>query len=181
VNSLAEIDRLINQLVQSGFALQGALCKTFYKKFGEDALPIISEVFSTAGVRMGENLSGRTLMKSLKEVGEAFVEMLQSVHTLPVDPVEISEEKIHFKALTCPYRLEGEGRALCEAVMAHMAEMLSVAVGREVQIDIPKTLAAGDKYCENIITLKTTTFNPEPRSSSATLTSVAPVPEATTT
>lgn len=153
MNSLAEIDRLINQLVQSGFALQGALCKTFYRKFGEDALPIISEVFSTAGVRMGENLTGRT-MKSLKEVGEAFVEMLQSVHTPPVDPVEISEEKIHVKALTCPYRLEGEGRALCEAVMAHMAEMLSIAVGREVQIDIPKTLAAGDKYCENIITIK---------------------------
>ncbi len=68
--------------------------------------------------------------------------------------VELSDEVLHFTMPHCPLCIEGTSKELCEALMAHDAKMTGTLLGQEVNMEIPKSVAVGDKECEVIFTSK---------------------------
>ena len=50
--------------------------------------------------------------------------------------------------------IEGTSKGLCEAMMNSDKNMMSTLLGREVEMKILKSVAAGDKECEVIFSKK---------------------------
>ena len=71
-----------------------------------------------------------------------------------MEMVELSDDKMHFKMLSCPLGLEGTSRELCEAAMAVDEKRYSTFFGQGVEMKILRTVAAGDKQCEVIFAKK---------------------------
>jgi predicted hydrocarbon binding protein len=121
----------------------GELCKAFYKKYGEEALPIITEVMGQAGGELSKSLQQMMPGKSIKAIGEMYKKMGVEVLTL-------SDETLHFKMRQCPMGIEGTSKELCEAMMNWDKGMMSSFLGQEAEVKVVKTVAAGDKMCEVI-------------------------------
>jgi predicted hydrocarbon binding protein len=68
--------------------------------------------------------------------------------------VKVSDDMLHFKVSTCPMCIQGTSQELCEAMMNTDKKMVSTLLGKEINIKIPKSVAAGDKYCEVIFSKK---------------------------
>jgi len=118
-------------MIKGMYARQGALAKAFYETSGNEALPKISEV-----------------------MGSEHYEMMEKMLEVGLEIIDLSDDMIHFKLSQCTYGLEGTDRELCEAMMAEIKTMFSTLLEQEVEMKIPKTVAAGDEYCEVIITKK---------------------------
>ena len=139
-------------MMKSMYATMGALSKAFYEKDGEDALPVIAEIMGEAGKRNGELASSMLKNKGMKAVGELFD--MWEMFDMGIDVVELSDEKIHFKMSPCPLGLEGTSKELCEAVMTSDKTLIKTIIGKEVEMEIPKSMAEGDDYCEGIVKVK---------------------------
>ena len=131
----------------------GALSKAFYQKYGDEALPIITEVASQGGVEYGKMVQQMTPARDMKTYGESF-KMLGSMMGMDMQMMELSDNVIHFKTRQCPLGIEGTSRALCEALMTNDRKMVSTFLGQEVDMKIPESIAAGDKECEVIFSSK---------------------------
>lgn len=135
------------EMVKHYLETQGALIKAFYERYGKEALQTLSEVMSEAGVE-----SGKIALKELRIKGMNVVSEL--AHAKGLEIIALSDDMIHFKNLQCPYGLKGTTRELCEAIMAYDRKMVSTIFKQEAEMKIPKTIAAGDQYCEVIYTKK---------------------------
>lgn len=131
----------------------GALVKAFYKRYGKEALPIITEVMSQGGVGWGKIMQQMGPVKGMKGVGEAYKRMA-SMMGLKMEVVELSDKASHFKTSQCSLGIEGASKELCEAMMAADKKAMSTLLGQEVELKILKCIAAGDKECEIIFSRK---------------------------
>ena len=61
--------------------------------------------------------------------------------------VELTEDKLIIKAFTCRIGLHGAGRKLCEAIMEIDREMIGQIAGEKINMQIEKSMAAGDDCC----------------------------------
>ena len=140
-------------MMEHTFGMMGDFCRAFYEKNGKEALPIITEVASKGGVERAEIMQKMMPVKNMNDVGELF-KMMDSTMDMGIEIVEVSDDTIHFKMPKCVPNIEGTSRELCEAMMTSDASMVSTLLGKEVETNIPKSLAAGDRECEVIISLK---------------------------
>ena len=140
-----------DDLPKNAIEAQGMLIKTFYKKFGKEALPIIAEVCKIQGRALGLKIKQKVPDNRLSTVANAFS---KSYNPDDINVVEVSDTKFQIQGNKCPFGLENTSRELCEAAMEIDAEYFRTAVSKDIQLKIIKTVAAGDKYCDTIYTLK---------------------------
>ena len=131
----------------------GALGKAFYKKYGKEALPIIAEVASRSGEGAGKAMRETVPVKDMKAFGEHF-RMTNSMPGIDMEIVELSDKVLHWKVSSCSLGFEGTSRELCEANMNQDRKKISVFLGKDVDMKIIKTVAAGDRECEVIFSVK---------------------------
>jgi predicted hydrocarbon binding protein len=127
----------------------GAFAKAFYQRYGKEALPIIAEVMSHAGVEWGKLAQQMASAKGMRAYGESL-QMVGMIMGMGMEVVELSDDKIHFKVSKCPLGIEGTSRELCEAMMNLDKSMMSTFLGQKGKVKVLKSLAAGDKICEVI-------------------------------
>jgi len=130
---------------------QGILIKEFYKKFGKEALPIIESVCGRQGRALGLKVMKKLPDNKLTTVARAFS---KSFNPNFVKIISVSDEKFQIQGTMCPFGLENTSRALCEAVMAIDHEYFREAVSDKIELEILKTVAAGDSHCDTVYTLK---------------------------
>jgi len=150
---MAEAAKGLELMVKHSLMGMGLLSAAFYKKYGKEALPIITEVMSKGGEEIGKIMKQMMPVKGMKDFSEAF-QMMGSMMGAKFETIELSDDKFHFKGSHCPLCLEGTSRDLCEATMTHDAKMASVLLGKQVKIKILKSVAVGDKECEVIFSTK---------------------------
>ena len=135
------------------FTMLGDLTKAFYEKNGEEAIPIITEIAKKNGVAEAEIMQKMMPVKDMKGVAELF-KMMDSTMDMGMEIVELSDDKIHFRMPKCMSNIDGTSRELCEAMMASDTSMVSTLLGKEIETNILKSLAAGDRECEVILSVK---------------------------
>ncbi len=133
--------------------VQGDLCKAFYKKNGKEALPIIAEIASKGGVERAKIIRKMMPVKDMKDIGEVF-EIMELTMEMGMQVIELSDNKVHFKIPGCILGLEGTSQELCEAMMNAEKNTISTLLGQEVEVKIVKSVAAGDRECEVILSIK---------------------------
>jgi len=131
----------------------GALSRAFYEKCGEEALPIIAEGARKSGARQAEIMQKMMPVKSMKGIGE-MLKMMGGMMGMEMEIIELSDDTLHFKGPKCMLGIQGTSKGLCEAMMNSDRSMMSTLLGREVEMKVLKSVAAGDKECEVIFSKK---------------------------
>jgi predicted hydrocarbon binding protein len=131
----------------------GALSRAFYEKCGDEALPIIAEGARKSGARQAEIMQKMMPVKSMKDIGE-MLKMMGGMMGMEMEILELSDDTLHFKGPKCMLGIEGTSKGLCEAMMNSDKSMMSTLLGREVEMKVLKSVAAGDKECEVIFSKK---------------------------
>ena len=131
----------------------GELSKAFYQKYGREALPVVTEVASRGGVEWGKIVQQTTPDRSMKAVAE-MLKGMSSMAGMDTEIIELSDNKFHFKQSKCPLCVEKTSKELCEALMNNDLKMISTFLGKEVDMNILKSLAAGDDKCEVVYSTK---------------------------
>jgi len=129
--------------------VEGELCKLFYQKFGQEALPIIAAVFRQWGLVIGERMRAKMPEVDFKAAIEAYLKPVLGREPKP-EIIELSEKRIEIKVFTCPYRLKDAGKELCEAMTAMDRAVIESLVKEEIKFEVTKTMAAGDEFCGGI-------------------------------
>jgi len=140
-------------MIKHVLAMQGALSKAFYEKYGKGAAPIIAEIMGQSGVGSAKIVRKMMPVKGMKDVGEMF-KMMGPLMEYGMEVGEVTDEEVHIQVSQCPFGLEGTSKELCEAVMTHDAKTVSIFLGQEVETKILKSIAAGDEKCEVIFARK---------------------------
>ena len=140
-------------MMEHSFLVIGDFGKAFYRKNGKEALPLITEVANKSGAERAEIMQKMMRVKNMKDVGELF-KMLDLTMELGLEAIESSNDTFHFKVARCPYGLEGATKELCETMMTADKKMISTLLGKEVEMKVLQTIAAGDKTCEVILSNK---------------------------
>jgi predicted hydrocarbon binding protein len=135
------------------FMGMGALSKAFYEKVGKEALPAINDVMVKGGEEWGKIMQPMVPAKSMKAIAESY-KMMESMMGMKMDMVNVSDDVLHFRISKCPLGIEGTSKELCEAMMGTDKKMISTILGKEVKMEIPKSVAVGDKECEIIFSTK---------------------------
>lgn len=143
------ISKAFRPTINQAYVTIGDVCKAFYMKNGKEALPIITEVANKSGVERAEIMRKTIPVKDMENVGELF-KMIDLTMEIGVETIESSNDIFHFKVARCPYGVEGTSKELCEAMMVADKKMISTILGKEVEVKVLQTKAAGDKNCEII-------------------------------
>jgi hypothetical protein len=133
--------------IRQNYALAGDLCKTFYKKYGKDVIPVIAEVMVKNGVAQAGVMQKMMKVKDMKSIGEAY-KISELVMDMGIDVTDLTDDTFHLKITRCPCGLEGTSRELCEVIMITDKKMISTMLGQEVEMKVIKSIASGDKECE---------------------------------
>jgi len=140
-----------SDLPQSHMEVQGVLCKTFYEKFGKEALPIIEDVFRRWGKVLGERMKQKLGDMDFKTAALTYIE--PALHRKPkAEIIKATDTRVEMKAYACPYLLNGQGKEICEAMMAMDSEIIGTIIKDKIRLELPKSLAMGDEYCHGIFT-----------------------------
>ena len=145
--------RAAGAMLQSMMMGMGMLSKSFYDKYGEEALPVITDVMSRRGANTGELMQQMNPVKDMNDIAERF-KMMGPVMGGTMEVVESSVNAFRIRLSRCPLGIEGTNRKLCEALMSLDANMVSSALGQEVEMKILKSVAVGDKECEILYSKK---------------------------
>jgi predicted hydrocarbon binding protein len=150
---ITTVGKMSRPMMLNTYVTIGDLNKSFYKKNGKEALPIISEIAGRSGVEDAKNVKKMMKVKDMKDIAELF-KMTSSMMGTGMEVIGSSDDKFHFKMPKCTYCLEGTSRELCEAMKNGEKMTISTLLGQEVKLDIVKTVAAGDKNCEVIFSIE---------------------------
>ena len=140
-------------MMMNFYEMWGELCKAFYKKDGKGALPVITEVSIKSGEAQAELTQKMMKVKDIKDLGELY-KMMDSMMETGMEIIELTDDKIHFKVPKCLVGIDGTSKELCEAMMTSDVKMASILLGQEMEMQILKSIAAGDKECEIIFSKK---------------------------
>jgi len=119
----------------------GALSIAFYNKYGEEALPVIREVLNS------HDPYNNPQIRELRGKGmKGFSDLLNSFGVTVKDS---TDEVVHFvTGGVCQFGLYDTDRKLCEAMMIFDEKIVETIVGKEVDMEIIRTVSAGDNCCE---------------------------------
>jgi hypothetical protein len=145
--------RAAGAMLQSMMLGTGMLSRSFYDKYGEEALPVIIDVMSRRGAETGKLMQQMKPVKDMNDIAESF-KMMGPVMGGTMEVVESSADAFRIKLSRCPLGIEGTNWQLCEALMSLDANMVGSALGQEVEMKILKSVAVGDKECEIVYTRK---------------------------
>ncbi len=133
-------------------ALQGKLSVALYEKTGDEGLKIIEKIYSEYGYEVGLGLKEKWKPRDLYEASKHFEEMINEAD-LP-SKVEVKGNEAFWTAYRCPFNLQNTYRQVCETLMAMDREIFRALLGLEkgeIEIEIQKTVAAGDDFCVGIV------------------------------
>ena len=150
---MEEAAKSVGPMMKLMYNMMGDMCIAFYKKYGKDALSTISVVSAKYGEPNAKLVKQMMPIKSMKDVAEMYKMMFGMIGE-KFDIVKVSDDMLDFKTSTCPMCIQGTSQELCEAMMNTDKKMVSTVLGKEINIKIPKSVAAGDKYCEVIFSKK---------------------------
>jgi len=128
-----------------------SMSRLFYKKFGDDALPIITDVWFQMGLASGERLKEKLSTYDFKSAATIIDEMNKQGGG--IGQCRISDRLYHITTIpgfSCEVGIEDPGRPLCEAVMNINKGQFKSICGCDVEMNIVKSRAAGDDCCEII-------------------------------
>jgi hypothetical protein len=145
--------RAAGAMLQSMMMGTGMLSRSFYEKYGEEALPVIIDVMSRRGADTGKLMQQMNPVKDMNDIAERF-KMMGPVMGGIMEVVESSADAFRIKLSRCPLGIEGTNWELCEALMSLDSNMVGSALGQEVEMKILKSVAVGDKECEIVYTRK---------------------------
>jgi len=136
--------------VTNHMEVEGELCKLFYQKFGDEALPIVSSVFRRWGAYLGERRKEKLGGKlDFKAAVEAQMKPAMEREPKP-EIIEFSDERVEIKIHLCPYRLKGGIKPLCEA-MEEMDRAVIQSISKDnIETEIIESLANDDECCHAI-------------------------------
>jgi len=138
------------ELPANAIEAQGILIKGIYNKFGKSSLPIIDDALGRQGCALGLKVQKKLPDNKLSTIAKVFTKNWDSKL---VKVISLSDEKFHIQGSKCPFGLENTSRELCEAVMAIDREYFFTATNGKTRLDILKTVAAGDPFCDTIYTI----------------------------
>jgi predicted hydrocarbon binding protein len=150
---MEEAAKSFGPMMKLMYNMVGDLGSAFYKKYGKDALPTIAAVSAKYGAPYAKIVQQMMPVKSMKDIGEMYSMMFGMIGE-KMEIVKVSDDMLHFKVSTCPMCIQGTSQELCEAMMNTDKKMVSTLLGQQINIKIPKSVAAGDKYCEVIFSKK---------------------------
>jgi len=131
----------------------GDLSSAFYKKYGKDALPTIASVSAKYGAPNAKLVQKMMPIKNMKDIAEMYKMMFGMIGE-KFEILKVSDDTLHFKVSTCPLCIQGTSKELCEAVMTTDKEMVGTLLNQPININVMKSIAAGDKNCEVIFSKK---------------------------
>ena len=136
------------------------MSKAFYERYGDDALPIIGDIWYRLGASAGRQLRAQLPSGDFRTVATAWVERAKR-HGIKMGTAkskwEVSETLYRVTSspgYQCSLGLNNAGRKLCEAVMLVDKAEFESATGREVDLRIDKSVAAGDVCCDVSISVE---------------------------
>ena len=150
---MEEAAKSFGPMMKLMYNMVGDLGSAFYKKYGKDALPTIAAVSAKYGAPYAKIVQKMMPVKSMKDIGEMYKMMFGMIEE-KMEIVKVSDDILHFKVSTCPMCIQGTSQELCEAMMNTDKKMVSTLLGQQINIKVPKSVAAGDKYCEVIFSKK---------------------------
>lgn len=134
--------------------LQGKLCVALYERAGEAGLAEIRRIYGQYGYEVGLGLKKKWAPKDFLEASKQFEKMTNEAN-LP-SKVEVRGNEAVWTSERCPFDLKNTYKQVCEAVMAMDREIFRALLGLkagEIEIEIQKTVAAGDDFCVGIVRL----------------------------
>jgi hypothetical protein len=141
-------------IVQSMVMQIGTLNKCVYQKFGKETLPVITKVMSEGGAKSGQSMRKQMgPAKNMKDIVKMF-QIEEPMLGFKMEVVEATDKELRFKMSRCPCGIEQTSKELCEAIMASDLNQVKAMLGQEVKMDIIKSVAAGDKECDIIFSVK---------------------------
>ena len=130
--------------------VEGELCELFYRRFGDEALPIVRSVFKRWGDYLGdrrrEKLGGRVDFEAAVEA-----QMKPAMEREPkLEIIASSDERVEIKVHVCPYRLRGGIKPLCDAMEEMDRAILQSICKEDIELEIVGSLANDDECCHGI-------------------------------
>jgi len=125
------------------------LSRLAYEKFGEDAIPIIRDVWYEMGLASGERLKEKLSDYSFESAAGIIHKDIQQSGLL--DLYEMSEKECHFRTnpeTKCDVGIDNTSQSICDAVMSINQGQYRAICGKDVEMHITKSCAAGDGCCE---------------------------------
>ena len=150
---MEEAAKSFGPMMKLMYNMVGDLGSAFYKKYGKDALPTIAAVSAKYGAPYAKIVQKMMPVKNMKDIAQLYTMMFGMIEE-KMEIVKVSDDMLQFKVPTCPMCIQGTSQELCEAMMNTDKKMVSTLLGKEINIKIPKSVAAGDKYCEVIFSKK---------------------------
>ncbi|RLB84455.1 MAG: hypothetical protein DRH24_04950 [Deltaproteobacteria bacterium] len=126
------------------------MSQKFYEKYGDEALPLIRDVWYKLGTAIGKKMKSNIDNPNLATAGQDFVDSGRKRGT-PIDIVQLTEDIFHIKGHRCALGLGGKGIDLCRACMGCDLGILEAATGSKLNMDIIQSLANNDDCCEVMI------------------------------
>ena len=151
---MEEAAKSFGPMMKLMYNMVGDLGSAFYMKYGKDALPTIAAVSAKYGAPYAKIVQKMMPVKSMKDIGEMYKMMMAMMGGENMEIVKLSDDVLHFKMSHCPVCIEGTSQELCEAMMNMDKKMVSTLLGQQINVKVPKSVAAGDKYCEVIFSKK---------------------------
>jgi predicted hydrocarbon binding protein len=128
------------------------MTKLFWEKYGEEALPIINEVWYKMGLASGVRLK-KDAPYDFKTTANIFMDR-DSKLNYPDMRYELSNESYRWIApagLECVVGLDNAGLPVCKAVMSLNQGQFEAVFGGKVELEFIKSRAAGDDWCEIVL------------------------------
>lgn len=125
------------------------MSRLFYEKFGDDAIPIIRDVWYKMGLDSGSRLKEKLSARDFKSAAGFIHE--RNERGGGIRACRIADTLYHLTSLPgfgCDVGLENAGRPICEAVMSINEGQFKSLCGCDVEMNIVKSLAAGADCCE---------------------------------
>jgi predicted hydrocarbon binding protein len=129
------------------------MSRLFYEKFGDDAVPMIKDVWYKLGLVTGERLKEKLSSFDFKSAATLIItENLKN--NSEKARWRISNEQFYIKTpFNCDVGLDNTDSTICHACMAINQGQFKSMCGNDVKMDIIQSRAAGDDCCEIIYTL----------------------------
>ena len=126
-------------------AVVGELAKRLHERYGDDVLPIFSEVMKEYGYHSGMKLAKRMPGLSFPDRVAGWLESL--IRIAEAEIVHQDGNRVVVRGHNCPLNLEGDNRTICEALMRFDAGLVGALADSPIALKIEKSLARGDECC----------------------------------
>jgi predicted hydrocarbon binding protein len=126
------------------------LSRAVYEKFGEEALPLVTEAWHEMGIKAGKRIQSKKGISTFREAADDHVQMVLGFGDV-YDFCTVTDRVYHARTrpgTPCDVGLENAGAPACHACMAVNKSQLETICGAPVDMEVPRSRAMGDDCCE---------------------------------